>query len=74
MKEDESYKKFLASARFVAVVWFFSTPIIIVSYFESKVISLSILAFAVIMSLIFLLVILANGKDLLEDVKKELGF
>ena len=63
MKEDESYKKFLASARFVAVVWFFSTPIIIISYFESKVISLSILAFAVIMSLIFLLVILANGKE-----------
>tara|TARA_Y100001968_G_scaffold85514_1_gene76620 strand:- start:306 stop:1388 length:1083 start_codon:yes stop_codon:yes gene_type:complete len=63
MKEDESYKKFLVSARFVAVVWFFSTPIIIVSYFESKVISLSILAFAVIISLIFLLVILANGKE-----------
>lgn len=63
-KKDESYKKFLARVRAILWVWFFSTPTIIITYIKDATpISLSILAFAVIISLTFLLTILTDDKE-----------
>ena len=63
-KKDESYKKFLARVRAILWVWFFSTPTIIITYIKDATpISLSILAFAVIISLTFLLAILTDDKE-----------
>ena len=61
-QKDESYKKFLARVRTILWDWFFSTPTIIVTYVWNKTqIRLSILAFAIIISLT-LLKILTNDK------------
>ena len=66
-KKDESYKKFLARVRAILWVWFFSTPTIIITYIKDATpISLSILAFAVIISLTFLLTILTDDKEYLS--------
>ena len=63
-KKDESYKKFLARVRAILWVWFFSTPTVIITYIKDATpISLSILAFAVIISLTFLLTILTDDKE-----------
>ena len=63
-QEDESYKKFLARTRTIFFVCLFSTPVIIVTYInDATPISLSILAFAIIISLIFLLTILTDDKE-----------
>ena len=63
-KKDESYKKFLARVRAILWVWFFSTPTVIITYIKDATpISLSILAFAVIISLTFLLTILTDHKE-----------
>ena len=63
-KKDESYKKNLARVRAILWVWFFSTPTIIITYIKDATpISLSILAFAVIISLTFLLTILTDDKE-----------
>lgn len=63
-KKDESRKKFLARVRAILWVWFFSTPTIIITYIKDATpISLSILAFAVIISLTFLLTILTDDKE-----------
>ena len=64
MSEDESYKKFLARVRTIFFVCLFSTPVIIITYInDATPISLSILAFAVIISLTFLLTILTDDKE-----------
>ena len=63
-KKDESYKKYLARVRAILWVWFFSTPTVIITYIKDATpISLSILAFAVIISLTFLLTILTDDKE-----------
>ncbi len=63
-KKDESYKKNLARVRAILWVWFFSTPTVIITYIKDATpISLSILAFAVIISLTFLLTILTDDKE-----------
>ena len=63
-QKDESYKKFLARTRTIFFVCLFSTPVIIVTYInDATPISLSILAFAIIISLIFLLTILTDDKE-----------
>ena len=63
-QKDESYKKFLARTRTIFFVCLFSTPAIIVTYInDATPISLSILAFAIIISLIFLLTILTDDKE-----------
>ena len=63
-QEDESYKKFLARTRTIFFVCLFSTPVIIITYInDATPISLSILAFAIIISLIFLLTILTDDKE-----------
>ena len=64
MSEDESYKKFLVRARAIRIVWFFSTPAIIVLFVVNEVrVNLSILSFAVIISWTFLLTILMDDKE-----------
>ena len=64
MSEDESYKKFLARVRAICIVWFFSTPAIILFFVVDQVrASLSILAFAIIISWTFLLTILTEDKE-----------
>ena len=69
-KKDESYKKFLARVRAILWVWFFSTPTVIITYIKDATpISLSILAFAVIISLTFLLTILTDDKENLSKNK-----
>jgi len=63
-QNDESYKKFLARVRTIFFVCLFSTPVIIITYIKDATpISLSILAFAIIISLIFLLTILTDDKE-----------
>ena len=63
-QKDESYKKFLARVRTIFFVCVFSTPVIILTYInDATPISLSILAFAIIISLIFLLTILTDDKE-----------
>ena len=63
MSEDGSYKKFLVRARAICIVWFFSSPAIIVFFVVDQVrVSLSIMAFAVIISWTFLLTILIDDK------------
>ena len=63
-QKDESYKKFLARVRTIFFVCLFSTPVIIITYInDATPISLSILAFAIIISLIFLLTILTDDKE-----------
>ena len=63
-QKDESYKKFFARTRTIFFVCLFSTPVIIVTYInDATPISLSILAFAIIISLIFLLTILTDDKE-----------
>ena len=63
-QKDESYKKFLARTRTIFFVCLFSTPVIIITYInDATPISLSILAFAIIISLIFLLTILTDDKE-----------
>ena len=63
-QNDESYKKFLARVRTIFFVCLFSTPVIIITYInDATPISLSILAFAIIISLIFLLTILTDDKE-----------
>ena len=63
-QKDESYKKFLARVRTIFFVCLFSTPVIIITYInDATPISLSILAFAVIISLTFLLTILTDDKE-----------
>ena len=63
-QKDESYKKFLARVRTIFFVCLFSTPVIIITYIKDATpISLSILAFAIIISLIFLLTILTDDKE-----------
>ena len=63
-QKDESYEKFLARVRTIFFVCLFSTPVIIITYINyATPISLSILAFAIIISLIFLLTILTDDKE-----------
>ncbi len=63
-QNDESYKKFFARVRTIFFVCLFSTPVIIITYInDATPISLSILAFAIIISLIFLLTILTDDKE-----------
>ena len=63
-QKDESYKKFFARTRTIFFVCLFSTPVIIITYInDATPISLSILAFAIIISLIFLLTILTDDKE-----------
>ena len=63
-QKDESYEKFLARVRTIFFVCLFSTPVIIITYIKDATpISLSILAFAIIISLIFLLTILTDDKE-----------
>ena len=69
MSEDESYKKFLARIRAILWVWFFSTPTIIFTYIVDEIpISLSILAFAIIISLTLLKILRDDKQNLTRNL------
>ena len=69
-KKDESYKKFLARVRAILWVWFVSTPFIIVTYLGNfaRPVSLSLLAFAVIITWIVLHRIMTDKENLSKNI------
>ena len=82
-EDNENHIRFITRVRIMLVVWFFSIPLIIVFYNVKEVsLSLSVLAFAVIISLAVVVRILSDGKENLskninilkrekEEVKEE---
>ena len=82
-EDNENHIRFITRIRIMLVVWFFSIPLIIVFYNVKEVsLSLSVLAFAVIISLAVVVRILSDGKENLskninilkrekEEVKEE---
>ena len=82
-EDNENHIRFITRIRIMLVVWFFSIPMIIVFYNVKEVsLSLSVLAFAVIISLAVVVRILSDGKENLskninilkrekEEVKEE---
>ena len=82
-EDNENHIRFITRIRIMLVVWFFSIPAIIVFYNVKEVsLSLSVLAFAVIISLAVVARILSDGKENLskninilkrekEEVKEE---
>ena len=82
-EDNENHIRFITRIRIMLVVWFFSIPLIIVFYNVKEVsLSLSVLAFAVIISLAVVARILSDGKENLskninilkrekEEVKEE---
>ena len=82
-EDNENHIRFITRIRIMLVVWFFSIPLIIFFYNVKEVsLSLSVLAFAVIISLAVVVRILSDGKENLskninilkrekEEVKEE---
>ena len=82
-EDNENHIRFITRIRIMLVVWFFSIPAIIFFYNVKEVsLSLSVLAFAVIISLAVVARILSDGKENLskninilkrekEEVKEE---
>ena len=82
-EDNENHIRFITRIRIMLVVWFFSIPLIIFFYNVKEVsLSLSVLAFAVIISLAVVARILSDGKENLskninilkrekEEVKEE---
>ena len=63
-EDNENHIRFITRIRIMLVVWFFSIPMIIVFYNVKEVsLSLSVLAFAVIISLAVVVRILSDGKE-----------
>ena len=63
-EDNENHIRFITRIRIMLVVWFFSIPLIIVFYNVKEVsLSLSVLAFAVIISLAVVVRILSDGKE-----------
>ena len=63
-EDNEIHIRFITRIRIMLVVWFFSIPLIIVFYNVKEVsLSLSVLAFAVIISLAVVVRILSDGKE-----------
>ena len=82
-EDNENHIRFITRIRIMLVVWFFSIPLIIFFYNVKEIsLSLSVLAFAVIISLAVVVRILSDGKENLskninilkrekEEVKEE---
>ena len=63
-EDNENHIRFITRIRIMLVVWFFSIPLIIFFYNVKEVsLSLSVLAFAVIISLAVVVRILSDGKE-----------
>ena len=68
-EDNENHIRFITRIRIMLVVWFFSIPLIIVFYNVKEVsLSLSVLAFAVIISLAVVARILSDGKENLSKI------
>ena len=68
-EDNENHIRFITRIRIMLVVWFFSIPLIIVFYNVKEVsLSLSVLAFAVIISLAVVVRILSDGKENLSKI------